>query len=70
MTIGRSKAFKYRGASNALLKYIDKLRSSSDSDQTPRELWVFTHSSGNFAQAVSVLSALLNAIPLSVPTRI
>lgn len=56
MTTDRSKAFKYRGASNALLKHIDELRSGSDSNQDPKELWVFTHSSGNFAQAVSVLS--------------
>ena len=35
-----------------MLKYIDKLR-SDPSYPPPKELHVFTHSSGNFAQAVS-----------------
>ncbi|KAH8079974.1 tryptophan synthase beta subunit-like PLP-dependent enzyme [Filobasidium floriforme] len=63
-------AFKYRGASNALLKHIDKLRSGSDSNQDPKELWVFTHSSGNFAQAIACSAKNLSTPSLLVHATI
>ena len=54
-------AFKIRGATNAVLTHLDRLKAERGNDFDPSKLCVVTHSSGNHAAAVACAARKVGA---------